>query len=299
MDRPPDPGGASSSDPAGSDAARGRRGPDQQPRIRRTWAGTGVGAAEAPDWSSVDIGRTVRALTVCTPAQARLRLRKLHLRWWHAQSATMERILQKAGVPKQVCDLNPEIVHTCISCRAWSRPPPASVASVELADVFHQQVVCVLLLVFSFVIFHLIDRSARWRAACLVPAKEDHVLIDALSTIWVGVHGPVKELIMDGESCMARAELAKPYYDRHGIKFVPRAKEQQVAHIDRRAGLLRGTIHRVTTQCQAEGLDIEFKHILSVCIRRKRFALHQWDHSVQCCVWACATALACNACAVG
>ena len=152
MDRPPDPGGASSSDPVGSAEARRPRGPDLQPRVRRTWADTGVGVAEGPDWSTCDIGRTARALKVCTPAQARLSLRKLHLRWWHAQAATMDRILKRVGVPKQVCDLIPEIVHTCTSCRAWSRPPPASVASVELADSFNQQVDCDLLFVFTYIV---------------------------------------------------------------------------------------------------------------------------------------------------
>ena len=65
---------------------------------------------------------------------------------------------------------------------------------------------------------------------------------------------------------MARAELAKQYYDRHGKQCVPRAKEQQVAHIDRRGALLRDTMHRVIAQCESEGLDIEFKHILSDCV---------------------------------
>ena len=42
-----------------------------------------------------DIGRTVRSLKVCTEAQARLSLRKLRLRWWHAQTASMTRLVCK------------------------------------------------------------------------------------------------------------------------------------------------------------------------------------------------------------
>ena len=61
---------------------------------------------------------------------------------------------------------------------------------------------------------------------------------------------------MDGEAGLAAAGSAKQYYDPHSIKFVPRAKEQQVAHIDRRGALLRDTVHRVVTQCEAEGLDV-------------------------------------------
>ena len=76
----------------------------------------------------------------------------------------------------------------------------------------------------------------------------------------------MRELIMDGDAGLAATGSAKQYYDQHGITFVPRAKEQQVAHIDRRGALLRDTIHRVVTQREAEGLDVEFNHILSDCV---------------------------------
>ena len=60
MDRLPDPGAAGSSDPAGSAESR-HRGPDLQPRTRGTWADTGSGPAEAPDWTTFDIGRAVKS----------------------------------------------------------------------------------------------------------------------------------------------------------------------------------------------------------------------------------------------
>ena len=53
MDRPLDPGAASSSDPAGSATPSNQQGPDQNPRTRHTWPDTGVGPEEAPDCSSV------------------------------------------------------------------------------------------------------------------------------------------------------------------------------------------------------------------------------------------------------
>ncbi|MFM7981627.1 MAG: hypothetical protein ACKPKO_20150, partial [Candidatus Fonsibacter sp.] len=71
---------------------------------------------------------------------------------------------------------------------------------------------------------------------------------------------------MDGEGGLAASGYAKHYHDRHGINFIPRAKEQQVAYIDRRGALLRDTLHRVTTQCESEGLEIEFNQILSECV---------------------------------
>ena len=73
-------------------------------------------------------------------------------------------------------------------------------ASVEFADAFDQQVDCDLMCVHTYIIFHLIDRCARWHAACLVQSKGEQELLGALDTIWVGIHGPMRELIMDGEA---------------------------------------------------------------------------------------------------
>ena len=80
--------------------------------------------------------------------------------------------------------------------------------------------------VFSFIIFHLIDRCTRWHAACLVTTKEERVLIDALDSLWIGIHGPMRELFMDGESGMAASGYAKQSYDRHGIKFIYSSSER-------------------------------------------------------------------------
>ena len=59
---------------------------------------------------------------------------------------------------------------------------------------------------------------------------------------------------MDGKAGLAAAGSAYQYYDIHGIKFVPRAKEQQVAHIDRQRALLREPFHKVVAQCESEEL---------------------------------------------
>ena len=126
-----------------------------------------------------------------------------------AQSATLDRILRRAAVPRQVCDMIPEIVSTCNSWRTWSKPPPASAASVELADTFSQQVERDLLFVYRCIIFHLIDQCTRRHAACLVQSAEEQELIDALDTIWVGMHGPMRDCILDVEAGLASSGEAK------------------------------------------------------------------------------------------
>ncbi len=42
-------------------------------------------------------------------------------------------------------------------------------------------------------------------------------MIMALDTVWLAIHGPPKELIMDGESGIARSEKAQQYLKRKGF----------------------------------------------------------------------------------
>ena len=97
---------------------------------------------QPPNWSSFDIGKTLRSLKVSTEAQARFTFRKLHLRWWHAPAATMIRILKEAGISDSLCKIIPGVVATCAACRAWAKTPPQSVASASIAEYFNYQVEC-------------------------------------------------------------------------------------------------------------------------------------------------------------
>eukprot|EP00969_Alexandrium_andersonii_P015960 698406-Alexandrium_andersonii.AAC.1 len=63
---------------------------------------------------------------------------------------------------------------------------------------------------------------------------------------------------MDGEGGIAKSEETKQHLARKGIRYVPRAPGQQVAHIDRRTALLRDVIHRVVEQHRREGLGVPF-----------------------------------------
>ena len=108
-------------------------------RKKKKWSDAGSGPG-SQDWTGFDLGRVLRVFRNADPNTCKLSLRKLHLRWWHAQAQSMMRLLEHAGVPKAVIDLIPDIVDTCVACRAWARPLPDAQASVELADTFNQQV---------------------------------------------------------------------------------------------------------------------------------------------------------------
>ena len=114
----------------------------------------------------------------------------------------MVRILKEAGIPDVLCKIIPGVVATCAGCRAWAKTPPQSVASSSLAEYFNHQVECDLMFVYRYVIFHLIDRCTRWHAAMIKPDRETQPQLDAIDQ-WVETHGPMKQLIMDGETGLA------------------------------------------------------------------------------------------------
>ena len=60
--------------------------------------------------------------------------------------------------------------------------------------------------------------------------------------------------------------MVKDYFDAKGIKYVPRAKEQHIGHIDRRGALLRDTVHRIVEQCKLEGFEMPFPQILGEAV---------------------------------
>ena len=72
------------------------------------------------------------------------------------------------------------------------------------------------------------------------------------------MHGPMRELIMDCESGVAKSQRTQGYLKRRGIKFAPRAPGQHARIIERRGALLRDTIHRIDAQLNHGGIDVPF-----------------------------------------
>ena len=77
------------------------------------------GPAVQPDWSSFDLGRSLRQLRSGNASLVARALRQLHLRWWHCPSARMTQLLKTAGVPKSTLDQIPAECDTCRVCRQW------------------------------------------------------------------------------------------------------------------------------------------------------------------------------------
>ena len=254
-------------DPPLSSSGSSSRGPDVSSRTRRTYRDQHVGPPNPSDWVSFDVGNTLRALRTNGPTVQRKLIRKLHLRWWHASAQSMIRLLERAGVPKQVLEIIPDIVDTCAVCRTWSQPLPQSVASVNIPDKFNDQVECDIVFIYSHNILHFVDRCTRWHAAGVIPDKTEDSIIRGLHSLWISIHGPMRELIMDGERGVAASARAGSFLSRLGIKYIPRAPQQHARIIERRGKLLRDVIHRIDGQLSTEGLtDIPFEYRLAEAV---------------------------------
>ena len=177
----------------------------------------------------------------------------------------MTRLLDRAGV-RDIATLVHEVVDTRACCRKWAKPLPASVASVNVPDAFNVQVECDLLFIYDYIIFHLICRCTRWHAAVLVENRETETLLTALNDAWIAIHGPMKELIMDGETAIAEPLSSGLFLARQGITYVPRAPDQHARYIERRGAILRDQIHRTDAQLKHEGIKIPFKYRLAEAV---------------------------------
>jgi hypothetical protein len=83
----------------------------------------------------------------------------------------MRKSLMTAGIGESELTLIPQIVQTCRVCRAWTRPLPASISSVDFADRFNKRVECDLMFIYDYIVICMIDVSIRWWAACVFQTK--------------------------------------------------------------------------------------------------------------------------------
>jgi hypothetical protein len=118
----------------------------------------------------------------------------------------------------------------------------------------------------SFIICHFIDRASRWHAGQLVDNKEDHTLFEALVTSWVGTHGPMKQLCVDGESGVCASAWFKDELKARQIELKPRAPGQHARYIERRTALLRKQLHAMEDQLIREGVKVPMKTLLAEAI---------------------------------
>jgi hypothetical protein len=175
----------------------------------------------------------------------------------------MTRVLTAAGLPKSVLDIVPDVVDTCRECRAWQKPERKTVASIRMSTKFNEHVEMDLLFYKDFIVCHFIDRTSRWHATKEVKSKTAEELFEALMTAWISIHGPMQELIIDGESGVTTSTIMENELKARGIKLNVRAVKQHANYIERRGAILRQSMHAMEGQLKREHITISFAVLLA------------------------------------
>ena len=108
-------------DDDGDDNDDGEPGPDSERRIARRKRHV-VRDAEAqidigPDWTQWDLGKAVKGLRSATPGMRQRKIRRMHVRLWHAPAQRLRDLMAAARLPNEVH----AVVDTCAVCREWQR----------------------------------------------------------------------------------------------------------------------------------------------------------------------------------
>ena len=97
-------------------------------------------------WSAMDWKKVLKELDDPNVEVVKRRLRRIHLRWYHATAPPMIRLLEMIGAPDSTLKMIADIVATCRVCRTWIRRAPDVKHAVRLSIRFNQCVQVDLLL---------------------------------------------------------------------------------------------------------------------------------------------------------
>ena len=110
-----------------------------------------------PEWSSFDLGASLRALRSSSRTAQNRALRRLHLRFWHASSQRLSALLETAGVSNEVLKLIPAVCDTCSIRRMWANHGHRSILTTRTADRFNLVVQTDLLFIEDHIRWHASD----------------------------------------------------------------------------------------------------------------------------------------------
>ena len=99
-----------------------------------------------------------------------------------------------------------------------------------------------------------------------IPNKEAETLVTVVDQLWMQIHGPPKELIMDGEAGIQLSHSSQQAFMEKGVKLHMRAKNMHARYIERRGELFREAIHKIVTDLEKRHLDITAERIIAEAV---------------------------------
>ena len=200
---------------------------------------------------------------------------KLHLRFWHASSRDMHRMMSRIpGVSRYALQVVQDIVNKCGACREWQRATPSPVVKISFRNKFNERVQTDIFFfhrkedldkadrellslldavrlesdVYAFMFF--IDEATRFRMVTGITSRTAMSLINAFSCTWIRFFGPPEELQCDQEGGIFSGTFAA-YCERIGTKLLPVGQGQHTTQglAERGIGLIKQNMRRIMTEC--------------------------------------------------
>ena len=225
---------------------------------------------EVVEWSSLDLGTTLRELRSENQSLVTRALRKLHLRWWHASATRMDQILRQAGL--SILPQIKSVVDTCRICRAWKRPSAKSTAHLTQALGFNERAQLDLLFIEGHTILHIVDECTKFSMAEIILNREPTEVLSAIKRAWIRPFGIPKLFISDGEGALG-SEEASIWAERLGTSFKMLPRGAHATVVERHHETLRQLIHRISSQLRTEGLTVPMSDVISEAILAKNSLL--------------------------
>ena len=99
-----------------------------------------------------------------------------------------------------------------------------------------------------------------------IPNTEAETLVTAIDQMWMQIHGPPKELIMDGEAGVQLSHSSQQAFVEKGVRLHMRAKNMHARYIERRGELFREAIHKIVSDLQSRHLDITAERAIAEAV---------------------------------
>ena len=235
-------------------------------------------AVEEEGSSKFDLGHALQQLRSSRPGEMLRALRKLHIRWCDASANQMRDLLEAAGVGPDILANVQRVVNTCTVCRAWTRPYPRSVTTLNLATRFNEQLEVDLLFHKEYVILHILDNCTRFGATALLADRRVETILEALQNFWFKVFGPPCSIVSDKEAAL-QSPTAASFLERRNVALRLRAKGQRAQTVERCHEILRRQLNIMDQQMTSDGVRTGFASLLSECTFIKNCLFRMGNHT--------------------
>ena len=175
----------------------------------------------------------------------------------------MKTTLGAAGLPQSILNACTDVVKTCRECRAWEAAGKALQQTTTLSTFFNENVETDCLFVLEYTICHYVDRCTRFHAGGRVASRTEDDLFQALYCHWIGIHGPMQNLITDGETAL-NTDTAKARLQQESINLKTRASGQHARFAERHGAMLRVVLHLMIEELKRQRIERPFETILAM-----------------------------------